>query len=200
MSSKQNKINSPLTPHFRRKTTSFKWPFIIWLIPCPAHSSLMSSFIFSLYLLCSNHTCGWYSHHRTFALAVPSVCHVLPCSCLTVAPSFTAFRILLSCYPFHEASPTMFKFQTPHPTHIPLILRCFSCFILLHITHLHLTQFISLCFTYFLSSDLRRYWVIIMQTEILICSVVCSIPGTLSSAWHMILIGANLIFAEWMNK
>ena len=50
-------MNSPLTPHFRRKITSFKWPSIIWLIPCPAHSSLKSSFILSLYLLCSNHTC-----------------------------------------------------------------------------------------------------------------------------------------------
>jgi len=121
-------------------------------------------------------------HHRTSALAIPSVWHGLPCSCLTVAPSYIAFRILLSCHLLHEACPTMFKFQTPHPTHIPLILPCFSCFILLRITHLHLTQFISLCFTYFLSSDLLYSWVITMQTEILICSVLCSIPGTLNSA------------------
>ena len=50
-------MDSPLTPHFRREIMPFKWPSIIWLIPCPAHSSLKSSFILCLYLLCSNHTC-----------------------------------------------------------------------------------------------------------------------------------------------
>ena len=138
-------------------------------------------------------------HHRTSALAIP--CLAWSSLLLFDCGSFLyCFRILLSCHLLYEACPTKFKFQTPHPTHTPLILPCFSCFILLHITHLHLTQFISLCFTHFLSSHLLHYWVMTMQTEILICSVLCSIPGTLNSAWHMILIGANLIFAEWMNK
>lgn len=149
----------------------------------PARNSLMPSFILSLWFPFSNHTCQGHSCRGTFAHVIISAHSALP-------PFSTAFRFSLHCHLLHEASPATPPYiSNPSSTLTHL---CSSFFALLIITYFHPTQLICLYlhFPIWLASTTK--------TRILVSYVLCFIPSTLSSAWHIR--GAMLIYVERMNK
>lgn len=155
----------------------------------PTHSSLMLSFIFSLW----------------FALLQPHISGILLpqdiCTCYYCCPHcfssllyhFQVFALLthsqwgLSNHTYLNFNP----FLQTHTCVLPSFCFFFFFFILLLITYFHLTQFVYTLFTI-------SYLTCFMKTRISVSYILCFISSTLSIVWHITV--TKLIYVEWMNK